>query len=150
MTRRLVAAAAAIVLFLEAVGLVIVHVVLGTAVDRQSMSVAGMDPDVMSGATYAMGAVMGAFLAFCGLLAARTAVTDRAPGRVGRLVLIGCAITHGVLGALVVGMVGWGAFTFMMAVLALVVLTLVAYAREVEAKAYEEPPGRELPPPAAV
>ncbi|MFJ7155598.1 hypothetical protein ACIQUQ_11725 [Streptomyces sp. NPDC101118] len=146
MARRLVAVAAAIVLFLEAAGLVLVNVVLGTAVDRQSMSIAGMDPDLMSGATYGLGAFMGAFLAASAVVLLLVAARDRAPGRAARLLLVACALTHGVLGALVVGMVGWGAFAAMMVILALVVLTLMAYAKEEDDNAAAE----EVPPPAAV
>ncbi|MFJ5549533.1 hypothetical protein [Streptomyces sp. NPDC093225] len=141
--RRLAAGAAAIALFLEAVGLVVVHLVLGTAVDRQSMSIAGMDPDLMSGATYGMGALMGAFMALCGLLLLVTAVRDRAPGRVARILLVVCAVTDAVLGALVVGMVGWPAFALMMLILGLVVLTLVAYGKRDADGAAGTPPAPE-------
>ncbi|CAM5681124.1 hypothetical protein SCALM49S_07303 [Streptomyces californicus] len=49
---------------------------------------------------------------------------------------------HGVLGAVTVGLIGWSAFAFMMAVLALLVLTLLAYGPEAPAdgdRAGEEP-----------
>ncbi|MGW6984666.1 hypothetical protein ACWGE1_35310 [Streptomyces sp. NPDC054932] len=128
MLRRLVAGLAAIVLVAEAAVLVLVHIVLGRTTANQSMSIAGSDPDVMSKATYAMGAGMGAFLLLCAVLAAVTAVRDRSPGRFGRVVLISAAVTHGVLGALVVGLVGWAAFAAMMLVLCLLVLILTLYA----------------------
>jgi hypothetical protein len=130
--RRLAAIAAAIALFLEAVGLVLVHLVLGTAVERQSMSIAGADPALMSAATYGAGAAMGAFMTLCGVLLLVTAVRDRPPGRLARVLLIICAVTDAVLGALVVGMVGWPAFALMMLILGLVVLTLVAYGHRTE------------------
>ncbi|MER7725273.1 hypothetical protein [Streptomyces sp. NPDC096323] len=127
MVRRPVAFIAALVLFAEAVGIVIVNVVLGTVVKNQDMSLAGTDPDVMSKGTWALGAVSGLFLVLCGVLLLLAGIRDRAPGRVARIVLIGCAVVHGVLGALTVGLVGWPAFAFMMVVLGLIVLTLVAY-----------------------
>ncbi|MER5931550.1 hypothetical protein [Streptomyces sp. NPDC002054] len=127
MLRRLVAGVATLVLVAEAAVLVLVHVVLGKTTESQSMSIAGMDPDVMSKATYAMGAGMGGFLLLCAVLLAVAAVRDRAPGRFARAVLIGAAVTHGVLGALVVGLVGWPAFAVMMLILCLVVLTLMLY-----------------------
>ncbi|WP_223837839.1 hypothetical protein [Streptomyces venezuelae] len=127
MLRRLVAGVATLVLVAEAAVLVLVHVVLGKTTESQSMSIAGMDPDVMSKATYAMGAGMGGFLLLCAVLLALAAVRDRAPGRFARAVLIGAAVTHGVLGALVVGLVGWPAFAVMMLILCLVVLTLLLY-----------------------
>ncbi|WP_328961946.1 hypothetical protein [Streptomyces virginiae] len=128
MLRRLVAGLAAIVLVVEAALLVLVHFVLGRTTANQSMSIAGSDPDVMSKATYAMGAGMGAFLVLCAVFAAVTAIRDRAPGRFGRVVLISAAVTHGVLGVLTVALVNWAAFATMMLILCLLVLTLTSYA----------------------
>ncbi|WP_406737914.1 hypothetical protein OG365_13210 [Streptomyces sp. NBC_00853] len=128
MLRRLVAGLAAIVLVVEAAVLVLVHIVLGRTTANQSMSIAGSDPDVMSKATYAMGAGMGAFLVLCAVLAAVTALRDRSPGRFGRVVLISGAVAHGVLGVLSVALVGWAAFATMMLILCLLVLTLTSYA----------------------
>ncbi|WP_053632114.1 MULTISPECIES: hypothetical protein [unclassified Streptomyces] len=127
MLRRLVAGLAAIVLVAEAAVLVLVHIVLGRTTANQSMSIAGSDPDVMSKATYAMGAGMGAFLVLCAVLAAVTALRDRAPGRFGRVALISAAVTHAVLGILAVGLVGWAAFTTLMLILCLLVLILTLY-----------------------
>ncbi|MFD9339636.1 hypothetical protein ACFWBF_35440 [Streptomyces sp. NPDC060028] len=126
--RRLVAAVAGVVVAAEAVVLVFVHIVLGRTTHNQSMSIAGMDPDVMSKATYALGAGMGAFLLLCAALLVIAAIRDRAPGSFGRVVLVSAAVTHGVLGALAVGLVGWGAFAVLMLILCLLVLTLTLYA----------------------
>ncbi|MGW2585534.1 hypothetical protein ACWCYZ_30170 [Streptomyces virginiae] len=128
MLRRLVAGLAAIVLVVEAALLVLVHIVLGRTTANQSMSIAGSDPDVMSKATYVVGAGMGAFLVLCAVLAAVTAIRDRGPGRFGRVALISGAVTHGVLGILSVVLVGWAAFATMMLILCLLVLTLTSYA----------------------
>ncbi|MFB6826586.1 hypothetical protein ACFCXA_33920 [Streptomyces virginiae] len=128
MLRRLVAGLAAIVLVVEAAVLVLVHIVLGRTTANQSMSIAGSDPDVMSKATYVMGAGMGAFLVLCAVLCAVTAIRDRIPGRFGRVVLISGAVTHGVLGILSVALVGWVAFTTLMLILCLLVLILTSYA----------------------
>lgn len=126
--RRLVAGLAAIVLVVEAAVLVLVHIVLGNTTANQSMSIAGSDPDVMSKATYAMGAGMGAFLLLCAVLAAVTALRDRPPGRFARVVFVSAAVTHGVLGTLAVGLVGWAAFAATTLILCLLVLTLTLYA----------------------
>lgn len=75
--RRLVAGLAALVLVVEAAVLVLVHFVLGRTTHNQSMSIAGMDPDVMSTATYVMGAGIGAFLLLCAVLLVVAAVRDR-------------------------------------------------------------------------
>ncbi|WP_308369390.1 MULTISPECIES: hypothetical protein [unclassified Streptomyces] len=143
--RRLVAGLAAIVLVVEAAVLVLVHVVLGKTTENQSMSIAGMDPDVMSKATYAMGAGMGAFLLLCAALLAVAAVRDRAHGTFARVVLISAAVTHGLLGALAVGLVGWAAFAVMMLILCLVVLALMLYAAKSEDAAGVEAPDGEAP-----
>ncbi|MDX3536109.1 hypothetical protein PV721_17360 [Streptomyces sp. MB09-01] len=128
MLRRLVAGLAAIVLVAEAAVLVLVHIVLGRTTANQSMSIAGSDPDVMSKATYAMGAGMGAFLVLCAVLAAVAALRDRSPGRPARVVLITAAVTHGLLGVLAVVLVGWAAFAATTLILCLLVLTLTLYA----------------------
>ncbi|MFJ6756727.1 MULTISPECIES: hypothetical protein [unclassified Streptomyces] len=128
MLRRLVAGLAAIVLVAEAAVLVLVHIVLGRTTANQSMSIAGSDPDVMSKATYAMGAGMGAFLVLCAVLAAVAALRDRSPGRFARIVLITAAVTHGLLGVLAVVLVGWPAFAATTLILCLLVLTLTLYA----------------------
>ncbi|MER6114872.1 hypothetical protein [Streptomyces sp. NPDC001743] len=146
MVRRPVAFIAALVLFAEAVGIVIVNVVLGTVVKNQDMSLAGTDPGVMSKGTWVLGGVSGLFLVLCGVLLLLAGVRDRAPGRVARIVLIGCAVVHGVLGALTVGLVGWPAFAFMMVVLGLIVLTLVAYGPAEEETATGAGPGQPTAP----
>lgn len=125
--RRPVAIVTALVLFGEAVGIVLVNAVLATVAENQNMSLAGLDPDAMSAGTWVMGGVCGVLLVLCGVIALLAGARDRAPGRFGRTALTGCAVVHGVLGAVTVGLVGWAAFTFMMLVPALLVLTLLAY-----------------------
>ncbi|MFD3904821.1 hypothetical protein HXS80_12205 [Streptomyces sp. CB04723] len=140
--RRGVAIVTALVLFGEAVGIVLINAVLATITENQNMSLAGMDPEAMTTGTWVMGGVSGLLLAMCGVIALLAGVRDRSPGRLGRIVLIGCAVVHGVLGAVTVGLIGWGAFAFLMAVLALLVFTLLAYGPEAPAdgdRAGEEP-----------
>ncbi|MFD5148963.1 hypothetical protein [Streptomyces sp. NPDC058401] len=126
--RRSVAGATAVVLVVEAAVLGFVHLVLGRTTENQSMSIAGADPDVMSKATYALGAGMALFLLACAVFLALAAARDRAPGAFARVLLVSAAVTHGLLGALVVGLVGWGAFAVMMLILCLLVLSLTLYA----------------------
>ncbi|MFI9628702.1 hypothetical protein [Streptomyces sp. NPDC052042] len=128
--RRPVAFVAALALFVEAVGVVLVNGVLATVVENQDMSVGGLESGAMSGGAWAMGGVSGLGLLLCGLVLLLTGVRDRAPGRWGRIALVVCAVAHGVLGALAVGLVGWIAFACLMVVLGLIVLTLVAYGPE--------------------
>ncbi|MFI7384470.1 hypothetical protein [Streptomyces sp. NPDC049813] len=129
MARRPVAWVAAIVVLAEALGIVLMNWFLGLVVDRQDMSLAGLDPRAMSVGAWVAGGVFGIYLALCAFVLARAAATDRSPGTVGRILLISAAVVHGLLGAFSIGLVGWLAFVLMMVVLALIVLTLVAYDR---------------------
>lgn len=127
MARRPVAVVAAVVLVVEAAGIALLNWILGLMVDRQEMSMGGMDPDAMTVGTWVMGGVFGLYLLGCAAVLLRAAVRDRAPGRFARTALISCAVIHGVLGALSVGLVGWAAFAGLMVVLGLIVLSLLAY-----------------------
>ncbi|MFG2871630.1 hypothetical protein [Streptomyces sp. NPDC048338] len=132
MARRPIALVTAAVLLLEAPGIVALNAVMARFLEVQSMSLDGMDPDAMVTGTWALGIVSGALLALCALVALLAGVRDRRPGRAGRILLVGCAVVHGVLGAVTVGLIGWGAFAFMVLVLGLIVLTLVAYGKDTE------------------
>ncbi|MFB9555441.1 hypothetical protein [Streptomyces roseoviridis] len=127
MARRPIALVTAVVLFLEAPGIVAVNAVMARFVKAQSMSLDGLDPEVMYTGTWALGIGSGVLLLLCGLVPLIAALRDRRPGRAGRALLIGCAVVHGVLGAVAVGLLGWAAFAFLMVVVGLIVLTLVAY-----------------------
>ena len=128
--RRPVAVVTAIVLFVEGLGIAGLQWFLGTVVDRQQMSLAGLDPDAMSVSTKAGGVVFGLYFVFCGVVALLVALRNRPAAGLGRILLISVAVVHGLLGALTVGLVGWGAFAFMMVVLGLVLLTLMTYDRQ--------------------
>ncbi|WP_405587990.1 hypothetical protein [Streptomyces sp. NBC_01092] len=127
MVRRPVAWVVAVVLFVEALGIAGLNWFLGVVVDRQDMSLAGLDPDVMSVSSKVGGLVFGAYFALCGLVALLVALRDRAPAGLGRILLISAAVVHGLLGAFTWGLVGWTAFVFMIAVLGLIVLVLMSY-----------------------
>ncbi|MBX9423272.1 hypothetical protein K4902_12845 [Streptomyces lateritius] len=125
--RRPIALVTAAVLLLEAPGIVVINAVMARFVKAQSMSLDGMDPGAMYTGTWVLGIVSGIALALCALVALLAGVRDRRPGRAGRGLLIGCAIVHGVLAAVAVGLLGWPSFAFLVVVLGLIVLTLVAY-----------------------
>ncbi|MES4909633.1 MULTISPECIES: hypothetical protein [unclassified Streptomyces] len=127
MARRPVAVVTAVMLIVEAAGIALLNWVLGLVVDRQQMSLAGLDTDAMSVGTWVAGGLFGLYLLLCGLVLLRTAVRDRAPGRLGRVLLITCAVVHGLVGAFAVGLVGWTAFALMMVMLGLIVLSLLSY-----------------------
>jgi hypothetical protein len=105
----------------------LVHWILGLAVDRQEMSVAGLPTTAMSVSTWSAGGLLAAFLLLCGGLLLRTALTDRTPRRLARWVLIGAAGLHAVLASLTVGLVGWAAFAALMVGFGMIVLTLTMY-----------------------
>jgi MFS family permease len=124
-----VAWVAAIVLFVEAIGIALLNWFLGVVVDRQDMSLAGLDSDSMATSSKIAGLLFGLYFALCGLAALLVALRDRAPAGFGRILLISAAVVHALLGAFAVGLVGWGAFAFMMVVLGLILLILMAYDR---------------------
>ncbi|MEV5599213.1 hypothetical protein [Streptomyces sp. NPDC052496] len=125
--RRPVTWVTAVVLVLEALGILFLNWVLSIVVDKQRMSMAGVDPGAMSTGAWVLGAVFALYLACCAVLLARIGLRDRPPGTFGRIALVSCAVVHAVLGAFAIGLVGWAAFAALMVVLALLVLTLTAY-----------------------
>ncbi|MER6675712.1 hypothetical protein [Streptomyces sp. NPDC000983] len=127
MVRRPVAWVVAVVLFAEGFGIAAVQWFMGVVVDRQDMSLAGLDPDVMSLSSKIGGIAFGLYFALCGLVALLVALRDRPASALGRALLISAAVVHGLLGAFSWGLVGWTAFLFMMVVLALIVLLLMTY-----------------------
>ena len=130
--RRPVAWVVAVVLFAEAFGLAALNWFLGVVVDRHDMSLAGLDPHMMSVSSKIGGIVFGLYFALCGLVALLVALRDRPPAGFGRVLLISAAVVHGLLGAFTWGLVGWTAFLFMVLVLALIVLLLMTYDRPAE------------------
>ncbi|GHB80609.1 hypothetical protein GCM10010377_82930 [Streptomyces viridiviolaceus] len=142
MVRRPVAWIVAVVLFAEALGVAALNWFLGIVVDRQEMSLAGLDPDAMSVSSKIGGVVFGLYFALCGLVALLVALRDHRPVGLGRVLLISAAVVHGLLGAVTWGLVGWSAFLFMVLVLGLIVLLLMTH------EAQERPaprPSRDTP-----
>ncbi|QLE73659.1 hypothetical protein FGW37_20570 [Streptomyces rectiverticillatus] len=125
--RRPVAGLAALALAVEGLGIALINWILGVVVRRQHMSLAGSDPGLMALAAWIAGALFALYLLLCAVVALRTALRDRPPRAAGRILLITCGVVHGLLGAFCVGLVGWTAFAVVMAVLALIVWTLMAY-----------------------
>jgi hypothetical protein len=130
--RRPVAWIVAVLLFGEALGIAALNWFLGVVVDRQDMSLAGLDPHMMSVSSKIGGVVFGLYFALCGLVALLVALRDRPPAGFGRVLLISAAVVHALLGAFTWGLVGWPAFLFMVLVLALIVLLLMTYDRPAE------------------
>ncbi|MFC4492786.1 hypothetical protein ACFPA8_01375 [Streptomyces ovatisporus] len=147
--RRWVAGAAALILAVEAVGIVLLNIFLSMVVDDQQMSMGGLEPRSMSLSAVVAGALFGGYLLLCAGVLVRTAVRDRGPVGLLRIVLISAAVVHGLLGAATVGLVGWAAFLFMMVVLGLIVWSLVSYSVEEAAEQESSPAGTAGPPPGA-
>ncbi len=89
--RRPVAWIVAVVLLAEAFGIAAVNWFLGMVVDRQKMSLAGLDPDVMSTSSKVGGVVFGLYFALCALVALLVGIRNRAPAGFGRVLLISAA-----------------------------------------------------------
>ncbi|MFG3100482.1 hypothetical protein ACGFZL_08180 [Streptomyces sp. NPDC048182] len=126
--RRPVAWVVAVILLLEALGVAALNWFLGIVVDRQDMSLAGLDPDTMATSSKIAGIVFGLYFALCGVVALLVALRDRRPAGIGRVLLISAAVVHGLLGAFAWGLMGVGPFLFMIVMLGLLVLLLLAYA----------------------
>ncbi|MFF7448686.1 MULTISPECIES: hypothetical protein [unclassified Streptomyces] len=122
----------AVVLFVEGLGIAAVQWFMGVVMDRQDMSLAGMDPDVMSLSSKIGGIVFGLYFALCGLVALLVALRDRPPAGLGRVLLISAAVVHALLGAFAWGLLGRPEFVFMVVVLGLIVLLLMTYDRPQE------------------
>ncbi|MBF6049926.1 hypothetical protein GO001_32885 [Streptomyces sp. NRRL B-1677] len=125
--RRSVAGLAALALAAEGLGIALINWILGVVVRRQRMSLAGSDPELMSLAAWIAGGLFALYLLGCAFVALRAALRDRPPRTAARILLVTCGVVHGLLGAFCVALVGWGAFAAVMAVLALLVCTLLAY-----------------------
>jgi hypothetical protein len=117
----------AIVLLAEAFGVAVLNWIMGSLVDAQNMSLAGLDPDAMAMSSKIGGVVFGLYFALCALVAVLVAVRDRQPAGLGRVLLISVAVVHGVLGAVAWGLIGRPQFLFMIVMLGLIVLMLVTY-----------------------
>jgi len=130
--RRAVAAVTAAVLAMEAAMLVGLNLFLGKVADAQQMSLAGIDPRAMTVSAVIGAVLVGGYVLGCALILVRTAVRDVPPRGFLRIVLISCAVVHGVLGAFSVGLVGWLAFLVMMGVLGLLVWSLTWYGEAME------------------
>ena len=127
MVRRPLAWVLAFVLFAEALGVAALNWILGILVDRQEMSLAGLDPHLMAVSSKIGGIVFGLYFALCGLVALLVALRDQAPAGFGRVLLISAAVVHALLGAFAWGLVGPAAFLAMVVVRGLVVLLLMTY-----------------------
>jgi len=123
--RRWTAGAAAVLLAVEGLVLALFGLVLGDAVTSQNMSFGGLAPRAMAlGAWVGLGLLAALLLLVAGVCA-RMAVRDRSMGRPTRILLILCAVVHGVLAAVLLALSGVVPFLELTVVLALLVLLLL-------------------------
>ena len=147
--RRWTAGAAAVLLVVEGLVLALFGLVLGDAVTRQNMSFGGLAPGAMAlGAWVGLGLLAALMLLAAGVCA-RMAVRERSMGRPTRILLILCAVVHGVLAAVLLALSGTVPFLALMVALALLVLLLLMPPATGPDQA-SGPPVRRGPPPEAL
>ncbi len=123
--RRWTAGAAALLLVVEGLVLALFGLVLGDAVTSQNMSFGGLAPGAMAvGAWVGLGLLAALMLLTAGVCV-RMAVRDGSMGRPTRILLILCAVVHGVLAAVLLALSGTVPFLELMVALALLVLLLL-------------------------
>jgi hypothetical protein len=119
------AVATVLLLALEALFFAGVGLLLGLAVRVQNMSLGGLSPGAMAvGAWVGMG-LLAAFLLVVAVVLARTAWSGGAMGRPTRILLIVCAVLHGVLAAVLLALNGVVAFVAMLVMVGLLVMVLL-------------------------
>ena len=132
--RRAVLVTAAVLLLVEAVMFALIGWVMGLAVRGQQMSIGGLSTDTMAIGTWVGQGLLAAFLLLCAILAARSGLLGEGPrhgavrrgaGPVVRVLLVGCAVLHGLLGAVLLGVSGVPVFVGLMVVLTVLVLSVM-------------------------
>lgn len=126
--RRPIAVVAAVALLFEGAGLAAIQWALAIFVEEQSMSLDGIEAETIALVARVGGLLLVGYLALVAGLLLHTALRERPLGKLRRVLVISCAVTHGVLGVVAVALVGWGAFLLLMTVLALQIWTLLGYA----------------------
>lgn len=122
--RRWTAVATAVLLVVEALVSGLVGYLLGTAVTRQDMSLGGLAPSAMAAGAWVGLGLLGVFLLLVAAVVARTGLRDRSMGRPTRILLIVCAVLHGLLAAMLLALSGVTAFAVAAVTLTLLVLLL--------------------------
>lgn len=121
---------AALLLVLEALVAGVVATVLGDAVEQQNMSLGGLAPRAMAVGAWAGLGLLAVFLLVVAAALVALLARHRAMGRPTRILLIVCAVLHGVLAALLLALSGVPAFLTLLLTLALLVLSLIASPRQ--------------------
>jgi hypothetical protein len=122
--RRWTAVATAVLLAVEALVSGLLGYVLGTAVTRQHMSLGGLAPGAMAAGAWVGLGLLAVFLLLVAAVVAHLGLRDRSMGRPTRILLIVCAVLHGVLAAALLALSGVAAFLVAVVTLTLLVLLL--------------------------
>ncbi|SEL09971.1 hypothetical protein [Streptacidiphilus jiangxiensis] len=127
--RRWTAVAATVLVVLEAGVSALAALILGGVANRQHMQFAGVSYRAMADAAYLGLGLQAAFLLVVAGVLVRVAIRaqDRAFGRPTRFVLIGAAVFHAVLAAIVLALSG--VWTFLVVALTLTLLVLLFFTR---------------------
>ncbi|MFC1438326.1 hypothetical protein ABUW04_08655 [Streptacidiphilus sp. N1-10] len=123
--RTWTAAVAVFLLVLEALFFAGVGLLLGLAVRHQNMSLGGLSTDAMANGAWVGMGLLAAFLVVVAVLLARTAWRGGAMGRPTRILLIVCAVLHGVLAAALLALSGVVAFLAMLVMVGVMVFVLL-------------------------
>lgn len=123
--RTWTAAVAVFLLVLEALFFAGVGLLLGLAVRHQNMSLGGLSTDAMANGAWVGMGLLAAFLIVVAVLLARTAWRGGAMGRPTRILLIVCAVLHGVLAAALLALSGVVAFLAMLVMVGVMVFVLL-------------------------
>jgi hypothetical protein len=119
--RKTVLTTAAVLLIVEGLVLGLVGIVLGVAVNQQSMSFGGLDPALMALAAWIGQGVLAVAFVVAGVLVARAAARGAAAGTLTRVLLLIACVVNGVLGAAMLALMGVGVFVVLILLLALFV-----------------------------
>lgn len=115
---------AALLLTVEALVTALLGTVLGYAVRAQHMSMGGLSTQSMAVGAWAGLGALAVFLLLVAAVLAFTALRRRAMGRPTRILLIVCAVLHGVLAAVSLALSGWLPFVVLISTLGAVVLVI--------------------------
>lgn len=122
--RRWTAVAVVVLLIVEALVSGLLGYVLDTAVTRQNMSFGGLAPSAMATGAWVGLGLLAVFLLLAAAVVARMGLRDRSMGQATRILLIVCAVLHGVLAAALLALSGVPAFVVAALTLTLLVLLL--------------------------
>jgi hypothetical protein len=123
--RKAVLVAAAVLLVVQGVVLGLVGLILGLAVEQQNMSFGGVHPHLMAVGSWIGQGALALLFVIVGVLVARAARRDAAAGMPTRVLLLVCAVTTGVLAAVVLALMGVGGFIGLILMLAVYVMAFL-------------------------